>query len=157
CCLLSCHWAPLKTTWLHLLFTSPSVVSDVARSPPEPPLLQAEKSQLSQALLTGEVLQALDHLAFLPYCVVCMYVFIYFSEGKGGFFMGLSVRVSNQATVNIRKRVGCSASWTVSECYSASSGEPGEGAQDRRKVLSREMEKELIIPLPHPVRPEDTE
>uniref|UniRef100_A0A8B9T9N1 Uncharacterized protein n=1 Tax=Anas platyrhynchos TaxID=8839 RepID=A0A8B9T9N1_ANAPL len=95
--------------------------------------------------------------AFLPYCVVCMYVFIYFSEGKGGFFMGLSVRVSNQATVNTRKRVGCSASWTASECYSASSGEPGEGAQDRRKVLSREMEKELIIPLPHPVRPEDTE
>ncbi|XP_040418563.1 N-alpha-acetyltransferase 20 isoform X16 [Cygnus olor] len=26
---------------------------------------------------------------------------------------------------------------------------------DRRKALSREMEKELIIPLPHPVRPED--
>ncbi|XP_040418541.1 N-alpha-acetyltransferase 20 isoform X3 [Cygnus olor] len=25
----------------------------------------------------------------------------------------------------------------------------------RRKALSREMEKELIIPLPHPVRPED--
>ena len=28
---------------------------------------------------------------------------------------------------------------------------------DRRKALSREMEKELIIPLPHPVRPEDGE
>ncbi|XP_066844051.1 uncharacterized protein [Anser cygnoides] len=27
--------------------------------------------------------------------------------------------------------------------------------KDRRKALSREMEKELIIPLPHPVRPED--
>ncbi|XP_066844053.1 uncharacterized protein [Anser cygnoides] len=27
--------------------------------------------------------------------------------------------------------------------------------RDRRKALSREMEKELIIPLPHPVRPED--
>ncbi|XP_066836513.1 uncharacterized protein [Anser cygnoides] len=26
---------------------------------------------------------------------------------------------------------------------------------DRRKTLSREMEKEFIIPLPHPVRPED--
>ncbi|XP_040418546.1 N-alpha-acetyltransferase 20 isoform X7 [Cygnus olor] len=28
-------------------------------------------------------------------------------------------------------------------------------ASHRRKALSREMEKELIIPLPHPVRPED--
>lgn len=69
--------------------------------------------------------------AFLPYCVVRMYVFIYFSEGKGGFFLGLSVRVSNQAAVNTGKRVGCSASWTVSECYSASSAEPGEGVQGK--------------------------
>ncbi|XP_040418575.1 N-alpha-acetyltransferase 20 isoform X24 [Cygnus olor] len=29
--------------------------------------------------------------------------------------------------------------------------------RDRRKALSREMEKELIIPLPHPVRPEDND
>ncbi|XP_050565757.1 N-alpha-acetyltransferase 20 [Cygnus atratus] len=28
---------------------------------------------------------------------------------------------------------------------------------ERRKALSSEMEKELIIPLPHPVRPEDME
>lgn len=28
---------------------------------------------------------------------------------------------------------------------------------DMRKALCREMEKELIIPLPYPVRPEDME
>ncbi|KAH0521554.1 N-alpha-acetyltransferase 20 [Microtus ochrogaster] len=43
------------------------------------------------------------------------------------------------------------------EYYSASNGEPDEDAYDMRKALSRDTEKKSIIPLPHPVRPEDIE
>ena len=43
------------------------------------------------------------------------------------------------------------------EYYSVSNGEPDEDAYDMRKALSRDTEKKSIIPLPHPVRPEDIE
>ncbi|XP_010184122.1 PREDICTED: N-alpha-acetyltransferase 20, partial [Mesitornis unicolor] len=76
---------------------------------------------------------------------------------KGGFFVDLFVRVSNQVAVNMYKQLGYSVYRTVLEYYSASSGEPDEDAYDMRKALSRDMEKKSIIPLPHPVRPEDIE
>ncbi|KFP05599.1 N-alpha-acetyltransferase 20, partial [Calypte anna] len=79
------------------------------------------------------------------------------SEKKGGFFVDLFVRVSNQVAVNMYKQLGYSVYRTVLEYYSASSGEPDEDAYDMRKALSRDMEKKSIIPLPHPVRPEDIE
>ncbi|CAB1342752.1 unnamed protein product, partial [Coregonus sp. 'balchen'] len=46
---------------------------------------------------------------------------------------------------------------TVIEYYSASNGEPDEDAYDMRKALSRDAERKSIIPIPHPVRPEDIE
>ncbi|KAI9528345.1 N(alpha)-acetyltransferase 20, NatB catalytic subunit [Dissostichus eleginoides] len=76
---------------------------------------------------------------------------------KGGFFVDLFVRVSNQVAVNMYKRLGYSVYRTVIEYYSASNGEPDEDAYDMRKALSRDMEKKSIVPLPHPVRPEDIE
>uniref|UniRef100_A0A3B5AJ00 N-alpha-acetyltransferase 20 n=1 Tax=Stegastes partitus TaxID=144197 RepID=A0A3B5AJ00_9TELE len=76
---------------------------------------------------------------------------------KGGFFVDLFVRVSNQVAVNMYKRLGYSVYRTVIEYYSASNGEPDEDAYDMRKALSRDTEKKSIIPLPHPVRPEDIE
>ncbi|NWR73711.1 NAA20 acetyltransferase, partial [Centropus unirufus] len=79
------------------------------------------------------------------------------SEKKGGFFVDLFVRVSNQVAVNMYKQLGYSVYRTVLEYYSASSGEPDEDAYDMRKALSRDTEKKSIIPLPHPVRPEDIE
>ncbi|XP_057259806.1 N-alpha-acetyltransferase 20 isoform X2 [Pezoporus wallicus] len=79
------------------------------------------------------------------------------SEKKGGFFVDLFVRVSNQVAVNMYKQLGYSVYRTVLEYYSASSGEPDEDAYDMRKALSRDAEKKSIIPLPHPVRPEDIE
>ncbi|XP_026709623.1 N-alpha-acetyltransferase 20 [Athene cunicularia] len=79
------------------------------------------------------------------------------SEKKGGFFVDLFVRVSNQVAVNMYKQLGYSVYRTVLEYYSASNGEPDEDAYDMRKALSRDMEKKSIIPLPHPVRPEDIE
>ncbi|XP_072907490.1 N-alpha-acetyltransferase 20 isoform X2 [Hemitrygon akajei] len=79
------------------------------------------------------------------------------SERKGGFFVDLFVRVSNQVAVNMYKQLGYSVYRTVIEYYSASNGEPDENAYDMRKALSRDKEKKSIIPLPHPVRPEDIE
>ncbi|RMC08846.1 hypothetical protein DUI87_15098 [Hirundo rustica rustica] len=79
------------------------------------------------------------------------------SERKGGFFVDLFVRVSNQVAVNMYKQLGYSVYRTVLEYYSASSGEPDEDAYDMRKALSRDTEKKSVIPLPHPVRPEDIE
>ncbi|XP_059754307.1 N-alpha-acetyltransferase 20 isoform X2 [Balaenoptera ricei] len=76
---------------------------------------------------------------------------------KGGFFVDLFVRVSNQVAVNMYKQLGYSVYRTVIEYYSASNGEPDEDAYDMRKALSRDTEKKSIIPLPHPVRPEDIE
>ncbi|XP_069090438.1 N-alpha-acetyltransferase 20 [Ambystoma mexicanum] len=79
------------------------------------------------------------------------------SERKGGFFVDLFVRVSNQVAVNMYKQLGYSVYRTVIEYYSASNGEPDEDAYDMRKALSRDTEKKSIVPLPHPVRPEDIE
>ncbi|KAK9402851.1 syntaxin-17 [Crotalus adamanteus] len=68
------------------------------------------------------------------------------SERKGGFFVDLFVRVSNQVAVNMYKQLGYSVYRTVLEYYSASSGEPDEDAYDMRKALSRDKEKKSIIP-----------
>ena len=59
--------------------------------------------------------------------------------------------------VSMYKQLGYSVYRTVIEYYSASNGEPDEDAYDMRKALSRDTEKKSIIPLPHPVRPEDIE
>uniref|UniRef100_A0A8C1VH39 N-alpha-acetyltransferase 20 n=1 Tax=Cyprinus carpio TaxID=7962 RepID=A0A8C1VH39_CYPCA len=67
------------------------------------------------------------------------------------------VIISNQVAVNMYKQLGYSVYRTVIEYYSASNGEPDEDAYDMRKALSRDTEKKSIIPLPHPVRPEDIE
>uniref|UniRef100_A0A8I3WMQ3 N-alpha-acetyltransferase 20 n=1 Tax=Callithrix jacchus TaxID=9483 RepID=A0A8I3WMQ3_CALJA len=72
---------------------------------------------------------------------------------KGDLF----VRVFNQVAVNMYKQLGYSVYGTVIEYYSASNREPDEDAYDMRKALSRDTEKKSIIPLPHPVRPEDIE
>ena len=52
---------------------------------------------------------------------------VYFLR-KGGFFVDLFVRVSNQVAVNMYKRLGYSVYRTVIEYYSASNGEPDEDA-----------------------------
>ncbi|KAG7259592.1 hypothetical protein CRUP_018772 [Coryphaenoides rupestris] len=76
---------------------------------------------------------------------------------RAGFFVDLFVRVSNQVAVNMYRRLGYSVYRTVIEYYSASNGDPDEDAYDMRKALSRDTEKRSIVPLPHPVRPEDIE
>jgi len=62
-CLLSPHWAPLKTAWLHPAMHAPfRYLYTLIRFPPEPSLLQAEQSQLSQPFLIGEMHRTLHHL-----------------------------------------------------------------------------------------------
>uniref|UniRef100_S4RPR2 N-alpha-acetyltransferase 20 n=1 Tax=Petromyzon marinus TaxID=7757 RepID=S4RPR2_PETMA len=79
------------------------------------------------------------------------------SEKKGCFFVDLFVRVSNQVAVSMYRRLGYSVYRTVLEYYSASNGEADEDAYDMRKALSRDVNKKSVVPLPHPVRPEDIE
>ncbi|XP_046860014.1 N-alpha-acetyltransferase 20-like [Xenia sp. Carnegie-2017] len=76
------------------------------------------------------------------------------SERKNCFFVDLFVRVSNDVAVNMYKRLGYSIYRRVLGYYS---GDPDEDAFDMRKALSRDHEKKSIIPLKHPVRPEDVE
>ncbi|RWS03959.1 N-alpha-acetyltransferase 20-like protein [Dinothrombium tinctorium] len=74
------------------------------------------------------------------------------SEKKQAYFVDLFVRVSNKVAVDMYKRLGYSVYRRVLEYYS---GDPDEDAFDMRKALPKDKYKKSIIPLPHPVRPED--
>lgn len=74
------------------------------------------------------------------------------SENKHCFFVDLFVRVSNKVAVAMYEKLGYTVYRRVLEYYS---GEVDEDAFDMRKALSRDKEKKSMIPLPHPVRPED--
>lgn len=76
------------------------------------------------------------------------------SERKHCFFVDLFVRVSNEVAIEMYKNLGYSIYRTVLEYYS---GDTDEDAYDMRKALSADVNKESIIPLPFPVRPEDLE
>nr|CAG4638087.1 EOG090X0ENV [Chydorus sphaericus] len=76
------------------------------------------------------------------------------SEKKQAYFVDLFVRVSNTVAINMYKNLGYIIYRTVLEYYS---GSPDEDAYDMRKALSRDVEKTSVIPLTHPVRPEDIE
>ncbi|XP_076463985.1 N-alpha-acetyltransferase 20-like [Babylonia areolata] len=74
------------------------------------------------------------------------------SENKHCFFVDLFVRVSNKVAVAMYEKLGYTVYRRVLEYYS---GEVDEDAFDMRKALSRDKEKKSMVPLPHPVRPED--
>lgn len=74
------------------------------------------------------------------------------SEKKRCYFVDLFVRVSNKVAVDMYNRLGYSVYRRVIEYYS---GDVDEDAFDMRKALSHDVEKKSIIPLPHPVRPEE--
>lgn len=76
------------------------------------------------------------------------------SEKKHAYFVDLFVRVSNKVAISMYQALGYIVYRTVLEYYS---GNPDEDAYDMRKALSRDIEKESIIPLDHPVRPEEVE
>jgi len=76
------------------------------------------------------------------------------SDQKKCLFVDLFVRVSNTIAVNMYKQLGYIIYRTVLEYYS---GDPDEDAYDMRKALSSDVDKKSVIPLKHPVRPEDIE
>ncbi|EEB13237.1 N-acetyltransferase, putative [Pediculus humanus corporis] len=76
------------------------------------------------------------------------------SEKKRAYFVDLFVRVSNRVAINMYKRLGYIIYRTVLEYYS---GDPDEDAYDMRKACSRDVDKLSVIPLSHPVHPEDVD
>ncbi|KAH9492916.1 N(alpha)-acetyltransferase 20, NatB catalytic subunit [Bulinus truncatus] len=74
------------------------------------------------------------------------------SEKKQCYFVDLFVRVSNKVAVAMYEKLGYSVYRRVLEYYS---GEVDEDAFDMRKALSRDKEKKSVVPLPHPVRPDE--
>ncbi|NXO50039.1 NAA20 acetyltransferase, partial [Aramus guarauna] len=75
------------------------------------------------------------------------------SEKKGGFFVDLFVRVSNQGAETLFfSRLARNLQVSV-----VHSGRELGDIFNMRKALSRDAEKKSIVPLPHPVRPEDIE
>ncbi|KAJ3153772.1 N(alpha)-acetyltransferase 20, NatB catalytic subunit [Geranomyces michiganensis] len=71
-----------------------------------------------------------------------------------GYFVDLFVRVSNKVAIGMYEKFGYSVYRRVLGYYS---GADAEDAFDMRKALPRDVRKESVIPLPHPVRPEDLE
>ena len=67
-----------------------------------------------------------------------------------GWFVDLFVRVSNNVAVAMYKKLGYSV---YRQIYGYYSGE--EDAYDMRKALPRDTDHRSVVPLPHPVYPED--
>lgn len=79
-------------------------------------------------------------------------VFCLFFKRKGGFFVDLFVRVSNQVAVNMYKQLGYSVYRTVLEYYSASNGEPDEDAYGKYLFYPHvEWKDPLVCPRVVPV------
>jgi len=74
------------------------------------------------------------------------------SERKRCYFVDLFVRVSNNVAVGMYEKLGYTVYRRVLEYYS---GEIDEDAFDMRKALSRDVDKKSVVPLPHPVRPDE--
>ncbi|TMW69541.1 hypothetical protein Poli38472_001697 [Pythium oligandrum] len=69
-----------------------------------------------------------------------------------GYFVDLFVRVSNTLAISMYEKFGYSVYRRVLGYYS-SDGD-GEDAFDMRKALPRDVDKKSIIPLPHPITPD---
>jgi N-terminal acetyltransferase B complex catalytic subunit len=70
------------------------------------------------------------------------------------YFVDLFVRASNRLAITMYEKFGYCSYQRVLGYYS---GEDPEDALDMRKALSRDVNKESVVPLDHPVRPEDLE
>jgi len=79
------------------------------------------------------------------------------SEAKKTYFVDLFVRKSNEPAIRMYKKLGYVVYRTVLGYYSGSveQGYKDEDAYDMRKAMSRDVERKSVIPLAHPVRPED--
>mmetsp|Transcript_25104 Transcript_25104/g.78743 ORF Transcript_25104/g.78743 Transcript_25104/m.78743 type:complete len:123 (+) Transcript_25104:559-927(+) len=69
-------------------------------------------------------------------------------------FVDLFVRVSNKLALGMYEKFGYTVYRRVIGYYS---GEETEDAFDMRKALARDPDKKSMVPLPHPIYPEDLE
>lgn len=74
-----------------------------------------------------------------------------------GYFVDLFVRASNAVAIKMYQQMGYSTYRQVIGYYSSGGGDDGssEDAFDMRKALSRDVNKESVIPLGRPVYPDD--
>jgi N-terminal acetyltransferase B complex catalytic subunit len=72
------------------------------------------------------------------------------SERVNGWFVDLFVRKSNSLAIDMYKKMGYSVYREVLGYYSGQ-----ENAYDMRKACSRDVERKSIVPLPHPVTPDE--
>lgn len=70
------------------------------------------------------------------------------------YFVDLFVRKSNAIAIGMYEKLGYSIYRRVIEYYS---GPDAEDAYDMRKALPRDVNKESVVPLKHPIYPEDLE
>ena len=87
-----------------------------------------QKIKVSGEVIAVVRLWTADEWIYLLIMEAFLWLLMLLSCRKGGFFVDLFVRVSNQVAVNMYKRLGYSVYRTVIEYYSASNGEPDEDA-----------------------------
>lgn len=76
------------------------------------------------------------------------------------YFVDLFVRASNHLAINMYEKFGYVTYRRVLDYYSSGGAAldvETEDALDMRKALPRDVKKESIVPLDHPIRPEDLE
>ncbi|KAI9502284.1 N-acetyltransferase 5 [Coemansia spiralis] len=72
------------------------------------------------------------------------------------YFVDLFVRPSNKVAVKMYEDFGYIVYRQVLGYYMTDGVMPTENAYDMRKALSRDIYKKSVVPLKHPVNPEDT-
>mmetsp|Transcript_20269 Transcript_20269/g.46928 ORF Transcript_20269/g.46928 Transcript_20269/m.46928 type:complete len:123 (-) Transcript_20269:54-422(-) len=70
------------------------------------------------------------------------------------YFVDLFVRASNRLAISMYEKFGYVTYRRVLGYYS---GDDPEDALDMRKALPRDVDRKSIIPLDHPIRPEELE
>lgn len=75
-------------------------------------------------------------------------------QGYNAYFVDLFVRASNRLAITMYEQFGYTTYRRVLGYYS---GELPEDALDMRKALPRDVHKQSMVPLDHPVLPEDLE
>jgi len=73
------------------------------------------------------------------------------------FFVDLFVRASNELAISMYEKFGYVKYRRVLGYYSGATKDTLEDAWDMRKALERDVKQESVVPLDHPVLPQDLE
>jgi len=73
------------------------------------------------------------------------------------FFVDLFVRASNELAISMYEKFGYVKYRRVLGYYSGATKDTLEDAWDMRKALERDVKRESVVPLDHPVLPQDLE